>query len=178
MEITSLSQLIKIIRYERKRYNLRVFDYLTFAPKASIFKYIKLLRMCEFFKKRGGIYKAFFVLTRIRKNALGKKLGIEIGEFACGKGLLIYHAGSIVINGASSIGDNLKLHGANCIGNSGKTKECPSIGNDVEIGYGGTVIGAVKIGNNIKIGSNATVVKDCLIDGATLIGTPAIPIDK
>ncbi len=112
-------------------------------------------------------------MLRIRKNALGKRLGIEIGEFACGKGLLIYHAGSIIINGGSNIGENLKLHGGNCIGNNGKDSMCPIIGDGVEVGYGGVVIGNVTLGNNIKIAANATVVKDCLFDGATLVGTPA-----
>lgn len=123
--------------------------------------------------KIGGWNTVLFSLTRIRKNDLGKKLGIEIGEFACGKGLLIYHAGSIIINGGSSIGEDLRLHGGNCIGNSGNESSCPTIGDGVEIGYGGVVIGNVTLGSNIKVGANATVVTDCLIDGVTLVGTPA-----
>lgn len=52
MLINSRSELKDIISYERQRYRLRLFDYLTFAPKASIFWYVKLLRKCEYYKLR------------------------------------------------------------------------------------------------------------------------------
>lgn len=182
MVIESISELREVIAYEKNLYKIRPFDYFTNAPKVDIFRYVKLLRKCEFYKNRavkmGGVYVAIFSLLRIRKNALGKRLGIEIGEFACGRGLLIYHAGSIVINGESSIGDNLKLHGGNCIGNNGKDSACPNIGEGVEVGYGGVIIGNASLGNNIKVAANATVVKDCLIDGVTLVGTPAKVVSK
>ena len=176
MIIATRSQLRRIIKYERKRYNLRPIDKLTGAPKVRISQYVKLLRLCEYYKPRKGcINSVLFIINRIRKNRLGTRLGIEIGEVSCGEGLLIYHSGSIVINGASTIGKNCRLHGGNCIGNSGNDKACPVIGDNAELGYNAVVIGKVKLGDNIKIGANAVVVKDHIDNGVTLIGIPARP---
>ena len=65
------------------------------------------------------------------------------------------------------------FHGNNCIGNNGKTEDCPVIGDNVDIGFGAIIIGNVKIADNVKIGANAVVTKSCLEEGATLVGIPA-----
>lgn len=92
--------------------------------------------------------------------------------------MLIFHSGFIVINSNSRIGENLVLHGSNCIGNSGTDSACPIIGDNVELGVGAVVIGNVKIGDHVKIGANATCVKSCERNYVTLVGTPAVPIEK
>ena len=35
------------------------------------------------------------------------------------------------------------LHGDNCIGNNGKTEGCPIIGDNVDIGTGAKILGAI-----------------------------------
>lgn len=171
--IQTRSELKEFLRYEKKRYRLRIVDYLTSSQKVSAYHYVRLLRKCEYYKNIGRKGTFCFVIFRILKNHLGKRIGIEIGENACDRGLLIYHCGSIVINGASMIGKNLTLHGANCIGNSGASVKCPMIGDNVELGVGSVIIGDIKLGNNVKIGANATVVKSFDKDNITLVGTPA-----
>lgn len=107
-------------------------------------------------------------------NRLGTRLGIETWCNVFGEGLLIYHvAGGIVVNSNARIGKNCHLHGNNCIGNNGKEKEAPIIGDNCTLGVGAKVIGGIKLGNDINIAAGAVVVKSCIEDGVTLAGVPA-----
>ena len=71
------------------------------------------------------------------------------------------------------------MHGNNCIGNNGKeVKACLTIGNNVDIGYGATIIGDIKIADNIIIGANSLVNKSFLESGVVIAGCPAKVIKK
>jgi len=48
----------------------------------------------------------------------------------------------------------------------------PFIGNNIRIGAGAKVLGAVTIGDNVNIGANAVVLSD-VPSGATAVGVPA-----
>lgn len=48
------------------------------------------------------------------------------------------------------------------IGNDGVSLKAPHIGNNVEIGFGASIIGDVTITDDVKIGAGAVVVKSCL----------------
>lgn len=162
------------LAYEKKLYNLTLFDVLTMSEMWVTWKYVKYLRMCEYLRNSKKKYLLpLFLYYRRKKNILGMKTGLAIGENCVGKGLLIYHNGNVVINGNSEIGENLKLHGNNCIGNNGKTFDNPKIGDNVELGVGASIIGNVEIANDVIIGANATVVNSCLKKGEVLIGVPA-----
>ncbi len=178
--ISTRKELKEWLKYEKSLYRLSRFDIISKSPMYYNWKYVKLLRHSEYYRNsKKKILMPFFFISRLRKNLLGKKINVEIGDNCCDKGLLIYHSGSIVINGHSKIGKNLKLHGCNCVGNLGdEDLRCPIIGDNVEFGVGAIAIGNIKIGNNIKIGANATCVKSCEEDGITLVGTPAQKINK
>ena len=91
-------------------------------------------------------------------NRLSKKNGIEIyGNF--GKNLRIFHS-DVVINNKAVLGNNIKLHGMNCIGNNGKDEAAPTIGDNVDIGVGAIIIGNIRIANNVRIGAGCV----CAID--------------
>ena len=94
-----------------------------------------------------------------------------------GKGLIIYHIGSIVINGEAKVGENCRLHGNNCIGNNGKNCDAPVIGDNCDIGIGAKIIGGVKLGSNVIIGANSVVNKSFDADGIVLVGSPAKMIE-
>ncbi len=150
-------------------------DIFTAMPSHSLQRYMKLLRTTEYFynNRRNAIFALLYLITRRRKNKLGQKLGIEIFENTFAKGLHIFHAGNIVINGNAIIGENCLLHGSNCIGNSGKGTAAPVIGNNVRIGVGAKVIGDVTIADNITIAAGAVVVNSFLEEGITIAGIPA-----
>ena len=56
-------------------------------------------------------------------------------------------------------------------------KRHPTIGNNVLIGTGASILGNIKIGNNCKIGAGAVVLKD-IPDNVTAVGVPAKQIKK
>ena len=82
-------------------------------------------------------------------------------EGRIGENLMIYHP-NIIISPKAIVGNNVKLHGSNCIGNNGLVDKAPKIGNNVDIGYGATIIGNIEIADDIIIGANALVNKSFL----------------
>ena len=144
-------------------------------PSYVISKYLLYLRKQEYYfnTANGSRIKGLLGLYYERKtNRLGNRLGIEINPNCFGKGLTIYHSGSIVVNYSARIGENCRLHGANCIGNNGKTDGVPRIGNNVDIGYGAVVIGDIEMADNVVIGANAVVNKSVLVPGSVVVGVP------
>ena len=55
--------------------------------------------------------------------------------------------------------------------NRGKKKGYPQLGDNVYIGPGAKIIGAIRIGNNVAIGANCVVTKD-IPDNAVVVGIP------
>lgn len=175
--IANKTDLKKCIRLEKSLYySSRDFPelYITADICLKLFRYVKLLRYTEYHHNhRGGIHKILYALYRRRKNILGTKLGIEIWDNSFDEGLLIYHAGDIVVNGNARIGKNCQLHGNNCIGNSGKSFDAPHIGNNVDIGVGAKIIGNVTLADNITVAAGAVVVNSFNEENITIGGIPA-----
>ena len=145
-------------------------------PSYELKKFLFYLRKQEYYinTANGNKLKGLLGLYYERKkNKLGLRLGIEIGPNCFGKGLQIYHSGSIIINNGVKAGENCKLHGANCIGNNGKTNDAPKLGDNVDIGYGAVIIGNITVANNVKIGANAVVTRSITEDNSTYVGIPA-----
>ena len=146
-------------------------------PSRQLKQFLVFLRKQEYYINTadGSKLKGFLaVYYEGRKNRLGMKLGIEIGPNCFGKGLNLYHGGSVIINPAVRAGENCSLHGANCIGNNGLTQDVPVLGNDVDVGYGAVIIGGVTIADGVKIGANAVVNRSVLEPGCTVAGIPAV----
>src|SRR5258708_31057539 len=95
---------------------------------------------------------------------LGRWLtGIEIHPGATiGRGLFIDHGMGLVIGETSEIGDGVTLHQGVTLGGTGKErgKRHPTLGNNVYVGVGAKILGAVKIGDGAKVGGGAVVVRD------------------
>lgn len=89
--------------------------------------------------------------------------GVEIGPAATiGPGLMIVHGQGIVVGGYSRIGRNATLLQQVTIGSPSPDhrERMPTIGDDVFIGAGAKVIGAITIGDGSFIGVNAVVAQD------------------
>lgn len=100
--------------------------------------------------------------------------GIEIHPGAVlGQGLFIDHGMGIVIGETAEIGKNVTLYKGVVLGGTGKEKgkRHPTIGDNVVISTGATVLGSIKIGNNVKIGAGSVVLKD-VPDNCTVVGVP------
>lgn len=88
-------------------------------------------------------------------------LGIELPPSTrVGAGLRLRHGVGIVVNPATVIGRGVMLRHGVTLGNRRTADDCPVIGDDVEIGVGAVVIGAVTIGRGARIGPLAVVTHD------------------
>ena len=93
--------------------------------------------------------------------------GIEIHPGArIGKRFFIDHGSGVVIGETSEIGDDVMMYHGVTLGGHGwwtdtkDKKRHPTIGNDVILGVGCSVLGPVFVGDNSKIGAGAIVVHD------------------
>lgn len=121
-------------------------------------------------------YIIIFLLTR-RRNSLCAKRNVWIqGEV--GDSLHIYHP-NVIINHYAKVGDNVVFHGNNCIGNNGKSDtDCPTIGNNVDVGYGACMYGKITIADNVTIGAGSVVVRSVTEGNVIIAGVPARIIAK
>ena len=176
--ITNKKKLKRIIKMEKKYY----FDsrkdfiksFLTSNERYKIWCFQKNLRCAEYhFNRHNFIHKIYYFCRIKKKNKLGIKLGIHMMINTIDEGLHIYHCGNIVISGLAKIGKNLKLHGSNCIGNNGKSESVPTLGNNVDLGFGSIVIGNVFLGDNCIVGANSVVLKSFPSD-SRIVGIPGV----
>jgi serine O-acetyltransferase len=107
---------------------------------------------------------------------LGRFLtGIEIHPGATiGQRLFIDHGMGVVIGETSIIGDDVTLYQGVTLGGTGKErgKRHPTLGNNVIVGVGAKILGAVTIGEGARIGGGAVVLKD-VPPHTTAVGAPA-----
>lgn len=90
-----------------------------------------------------------------------------------GKGLMIWHGFSTVIN-VESMGDNCQIWQNVTIGkkNTSADRNRPTIGNDVKITSGAIVIGDILLGDNCTIGAGAIATND-IPSKATVVNQPS-----
>jgi len=106
--------------------------------------------------------------------------GIEIHPGArIGRRLIIDHGMGVVIGETAEIGDDVYLYHQVTLGGTSslRGKRHPTVGNNVIIGAGAKVLGAISIGDGARIGANAVVIQ-AVPNGTTVVGIPARPIDR
>jgi serine O-acetyltransferase len=100
--------------------------------------------------------------------------GIEIHPAArLGPGLFIDHGMGVVIGETAEVGKNCTLYqGVSLAGTSLKReKRHPTLGDNVVVGAGAKVIGAIYIGDNSRIGAGSVVVRD-VPPNSVVVGVP------
>ena len=152
---------------KRLKYNLLS---TPISEQKHIWAYIKHMRYVEYYgfmKKKNKIYRIPYIyhLRRLMKES--HITGYQIEPGTCGKGLTIWHWGPIIVNGNARLGNNCTLYPGVLIGHK-SVGGTAVIGNNVFIGSGTKIIGAVKIGNNVTIGQNCVIVKD-IADGIVVV---------
>lgn len=101
--------------------------------------------------------------------------GVEIHPGAkIGHGFFIDHGTGVVVGETAVIGNDCVLFHNVTLGGTGhhKDKRHPTIGNNVLIGTGATLLGPIFVGNNVKIGANTTIINRDVPDNCTVIGSP------
>jgi len=102
--------------------------------------------------------------------------GVDISTSAdIGPGLLIVHGVGIVVGGGACIGRNCRMLQQVTLGSPWQTRraEMPVVGNDVFLGAGAMLIGAIEVGDGAIVGAMALVVGD-VPAGATVKAAPAV----
>jgi serine O-acetyltransferase len=119
--------------------------------------------------------KFFSLLYRIAFKMVQIVAGIELPcEVEIGKNFVIDHFGGIVISGYARFGDNCRIRNGVVVGLQRVDQPAaPIIGDNVDVGTGAKVLGAIKIGNNVVIGANAVVIRD-VPDDCVAAGVPAV----
>ena len=100
--------------------------------------------------------------------------GVEIHPGAqIGKGVFIDHGMGVVIGETSEIGDRCLLYQGVTLGGTGKDcgKRHPTLQENVVVGAGAKVLGAIHIGSNTRIGAGSVVVKN-VERNSTVVGIP------
>ena len=115
----------------------------------------------------------FKLLHRVLDLASRMAFGIYIsGNSDIGPGFYIGHFGNICVH--ADLGANCSISQGVTLGSkgAGKSNGVPRLGNNVYLGAGAMVIGAVNIGDDVVIGANTVVVQD-VPAGSRVVSAPA-----
>lgn len=120
------------------------------------------------------VRKFFSLIYRILFKYIQIVTGIELPcEVQLGRNFVIDHFGGIVVSGYARFGDNCRIRNGVTIGLQRLSEvSAPVFGDNVDIGAGAKILGAIRIGNNVVIGANAVVISD-VPDDSIAVGVPA-----
>ncbi|MBW2577023.1 MAG: serine acetyltransferase [Deltaproteobacteria bacterium] len=127
---------------------------------------------------------AYFVRERLRIPLVPRLLstfarfvtGVEIHPGArIGRAFFIDHGSGVVIGETAEIGDGCVIFHNVTLGGTGKHrgKRHPTVGDNVLIGTGATLLGPITIGANARVGANSFIHMHDVPPGCTAVGTPA-----
>jgi len=128
-----------------------------------------LYRLSHFLWERGLLF-----LGRLVSHLNRLLTGVEIHPGArIGRRFFIDHGMGVVIGETAEIGDDVLMYQGAVLGGTSleKKKRHPTIGNNVVIGAGATILGPITVGDNARIGAGSVVVKP-VPAGATVVGVP------
>jgi serine O-acetyltransferase len=138
------------------------------------YKYVFWMRTCRYTRENALLKILVHPVARLWLRRYRHKFGISIPFYTeIGSGFFIGHFGDIVVNGNSRIGKNCNMSQGVTLGqaNRGSHQGYPTLGDNVYIGPGAKIIGAVKVGNNVAIGANCVVTHD-VPDHGVVVGVP------
>jgi serine O-acetyltransferase len=112
------------------------------------------------------------ILPSVLDRACVLFFNVNLGNYTdIGGGLYLPH-GNVVVDGMVSIGRNCVIAPWVTIGTNGSVAG-PHIGDDVFIGTGAKVLGAIHVGDRARIGA---IVIDNVLPDTTVVGIPARPV--
>lgn len=114
------------------------------------------------------------LLPRLVSQLARSLTGVEIHPGArIGRGVFIDHGMGVVIGETAEIGDRCLLFQGVTLGGTGKEhgKRHPTLAENVVVGAGAKVLGAITVGANTRIGAGSVVLRDVAPD-STVVGVP------
>lgn len=166
-------ELKEVLQNEKELYQsgLGIRGILFSTNEYLIWRWQKTLRKCEYYQSISNIFgKILYVLYKVKKNILAKKVMFDIPNNCFDTGLHIYHIGPIFVNENARIGKNCIIVGNCVIGGVRGKIGAPILGDNIYMGANTTIIGNIHIGDNVNIGAGTVVVKSCK-DNATIVGS-------
>lgn len=141
------------------------------------FRFYKSLRKTEYYTncRHDPVGKIIGKVLRLRHSMLCDKYQWTIPINVFDEGLSIVHVGTIVVSGSAKIGKNCRIHVCTNIGRA-PSKEgtgAPTLGDNIYIGPGAKLFGAIHIGDNTAIGANAVVNTSFPEGNCSIGGIPA-----
>ena len=139
------------------------------------FRFLFWLRLAAATRTSSLLWKPVYVAARVMHKHYTFKFGISIPfDTRIGPGFYIGHFGGIVVNSQAVIGRNCNISQGITIGqlNRGERKGVPTLGDNIYVGPGAVIVGAVTIANGCAIGANAVVTRD-LGENSVAVGIPA-----
>jgi serine O-acetyltransferase len=159
---------------------VRTATLLRYAITGGLFKYNFWMRTCTYTKSNKSLRYSIYPFARFMLDRLAYKFGISIPPgTSIASGFCIGHFGGIVVNKRSVIGKNCNISHGVTLGkaNRGRNRGYPTLGDNVYLGPGAKIIGAVRIGNNVAIGANCVVTRD-IPDNSVVVGIPGKVISQ
>ena len=104
--------------------------------------------------------------------------GIEIHPAATiGQGFFIDHGAGVVIGETAEIGNDVTLYQGVTLGGTGFAtgKRHPTLEDNVTVGAGAKLLGAITVGHGAKVGANSVVIHD-VPPNTTVVGNPGHPV--
>lgn len=148
----------------------------------DIWQFQRILRKTEYYTncKRSILWKPYILYLRFRTMYLGRKLGFEIPPNVFGPGLGIAHRGTLIVNPNVRVGENCRIHSCTYLATqaTGKSNDCPIIGNNVFIGPCTVIVGKIEIADDVAIGANSYVSNSFSEKGITIAGAPAVKVSN
>jgi serine O-acetyltransferase len=182
LQIKSKADFRDFIRADEASMNRRDTRFMTRAwfvqqiLKDDIWEFQITMRRLELLKCQSfNLFRALFKVLLVRKfRNLSCRCGFSIPPNVFGPGLAIPHRGTIIVNDNAKIGANCRIHACVNIGTeAGKIGCAPTIGDNVYIGPGAKIYGAITIADGCVIGANAVVNKSFLEPRSVIAGVPA-----
>ena len=122
-----------------------------------------------------GLWRLGLPLVPRLLSQLGRILtGVEIHPGArIGRSVFIDHGMGVVVGETAVIGNNCLLYQGVTLGGTGKAtgKRHPTLEDNVVVGAGAKVLGAITVGSNTRIGAGSVVLRD-VAPNSTVVGIP------
>lgn len=140
----------------------------------GVYKYVFWMRTCRYARTHPLLRYSLYPVARAMLYHFRHKFGIDIPFITeIGPGFYIGHFSCIFVNERCVIGRNCNISQGVTIGTSNRGERAgnPVIGDNVYLGPGAKVIGAIRVGNHAAIGANSVVTHD-VPDHAVVVGVP------
>jgi serine O-acetyltransferase len=115
------------------------------------------------------------ILPRFMMTIMKVLTGMEIHPRAeIGNSLFIDHGVGLVVGETVIIGNNCTLFQNVTLGGTGKHsgKRHPTLGDNVFVGAGATLLGPINVGNNVRIGAETFIIMHNVPSNCTVVGVP------